>query len=43
MTEKDGKATGWKAFYHNGKWQEEQAKSRASSPRKKAASPRKKK
>ncbi|RLA49406.1 MAG: type I DNA topoisomerase [Gammaproteobacteria bacterium] len=42
MTEKDGKATGWKAFYHNGKWQEEQAKSRASSPRKKASSPRKK-
>jgi DNA topoisomerase-1 len=43
MTENDGKATGWKAFYHNGKWQEEQAKSRAASPRKKAASPRKKK
>lgn len=46
MTEKDSKATGWKAFYHNGKWQEEQPKSRskkASSPRKKAASPRKKK
>jgi DNA topoisomerase-1 len=42
MTENDGKATGWKAFYHNGKWQEEQAKSRAASPRKKAASPRKK-
>jgi DNA topoisomerase-1 len=42
MTENDGKATGWKAFYHNGKWQEEQAKSRASSPRKKAPNPRKK-
>ena len=42
MTEKDGKATGWKAFYHNGKWQEEQAKKRASSPPKKASSPRKK-
>jgi DNA topoisomerase-1 len=27
MTEKDGKATGWKAFYGNGKWQEEQSKS----------------
>ncbi|HDY83318.1 MAG TPA: type I DNA topoisomerase [Halieaceae bacterium] len=43
MTENDGKATGWKAFYHNGKWQEEQAKKRASSPRKKASSARKKK
>jgi DNA topoisomerase-1 len=26
MTEKDGKATGWKAFYRNGKWQEEEGK-----------------
>jgi DNA topoisomerase-1 len=25
MTEVDGKATGWKAFYRNGKWQVEQA------------------
>jgi DNA topoisomerase I len=24
MTEVDGKATGWKAFYRNGKWQAEQ-------------------
>ncbi len=24
MTEIDGKATGWKAFYHHGKWHEEQ-------------------
>jgi DNA topoisomerase-1 len=24
MTEVDGKATGWKAFYRNGKWQVEQ-------------------
>ena len=37
MTEKDGKATGWKAFYRAGKWQEEQAKRRAASPRKKKA------
>ncbi len=29
MTEKDGKATGWKAFYRGGKWEEEKAKSRA--------------
>jgi len=36
MTEKDGKATGWKAFYSAGKWQEEQAKRRAASKRKKA-------
>ena len=36
MTEKDGKATGWKAWYRDGKWQEEQAKSRASRSRKKA-------
>jgi DNA topoisomerase-1 len=28
MTEKDGKATGWKAFYRDGKWQEEQSKKR---------------
>ncbi len=25
MTEVDGKATGWKAFYHEGKWQQEQS------------------
>jgi len=36
MTEKDGKATGWKAFYRAGKWQEEQAKRRTASSRKKA-------
>jgi DNA topoisomerase-1 len=35
MTEKEGKATGWKAFYHNGKWLEEQSKGRASGARKK--------
>ncbi len=29
MTEKDGKATGWKAFYRSGKWQEEQSKGRS--------------
>lgn len=29
MTEKDGKATGWKAFYRKGKWEQEQPKSRA--------------
>ena len=23
MTESDGKATGWKAWYRNGKWQED--------------------
>ena len=23
MTEKEGKATGWKAFYRNGRWQAE--------------------
>jgi DNA topoisomerase-1 len=28
MTEKDGKATGWKAFYHGGKWQEESSAGR---------------
>jgi DNA topoisomerase-1 len=28
MTEKDGKATGWKAFYHGGKWQEERSAGR---------------
>lgn len=36
MTEKDGKATGWKAFYHGGKWHPEQAKSRSGAKRKKA-------
>jgi len=25
MSEIDGKATGWKAFYRNGKWQEDSA------------------
>jgi DNA topoisomerase-1 len=29
MTEVDGKATGWRAFYRDGKWQAEQARSRA--------------
>ena len=28
MTEKDGKATGWKAFYKGGKWDVQQGKSR---------------
>jgi DNA topoisomerase-1 len=28
MTEKDGKATGWKAFYRGGKWEQQQAKPR---------------
>ena len=26
MTESDGKATGWKAFYQGGKWIQEQGK-----------------
>jgi DNA topoisomerase-1 len=30
MTEKDGKATGWRAFYDRGNWTVEQAKKRAS-------------
>ena len=29
MTEVDGKATGWKAFYRKGKWEEERSKGRA--------------
>ncbi|NQX89495.1 MAG: type I DNA topoisomerase [Halioglobus sp.] len=29
MTESDGKATGWKAFYRNGRWQEEESKKRS--------------
>lgn len=29
MTEEDGKATGWKAYYRGGKWTEEQSKGRA--------------
>ncbi len=32
MTEKDGKATGWKAFYEGGKWKEQKSTTR---PRKK--------
>jgi DNA topoisomerase-1 len=35
MTEHDGKATGWKAFYRGGKWVVEQSRTRA--PRKKKA------
>lgn len=31
MTEVDGKATGWKAFYRKGKWEEEHGKGRARS------------
>jgi len=36
MTEKDGKATGWKAYYHNGKWDQEKPKKKVASRRKKA-------
>ena len=35
MTEKDGKATGWKAFYRNGKWEEEKPKKKVARRRKK--------
>ena len=35
MTEKAGKATGWKAFYRNGKWEEEKPKKKVASRRKK--------
>jgi DNA topoisomerase-1 len=28
MTEVEGKATGWKAFYRDGRWQEEQGRKR---------------
>ena len=31
MTEKDGKATGWKAFYRNGKWEQEKPKKKVKS------------
>jgi DNA topoisomerase-1 len=36
MTEKEGKATGWKAFYHAGKWLEEPASSGPNRAKKKA-------
>ena len=36
MTEKDGKATGWKAWYRDGKWQEERSTRRASGRKKKS-------
>jgi DNA topoisomerase-1 len=39
MTEADGKATGWKAFYRNGVWVEELPKPRAK-PKARAKSPR---
>jgi DNA topoisomerase-1 len=29
MTEVEGKATGWKAYYHGGKWEQEQPKAKA--------------
>lgn len=35
MTEKDGKATGWKAYYTGGKWVEEKPKKKVASKRKK--------
>ena len=37
MTESDGKATGWKAFYRDGQWQIEERKSPQAIARKKAA------
>ena len=36
MTEKEGKPTGWKAFYQGGKWHEEAAKKKPAAKRKKA-------
>jgi DNA topoisomerase-1 len=36
MTEVDGKATGWKALYRNGKWQVEQSGGGASGARKRS-------
>jgi DNA topoisomerase-1 len=36
MTEKEGKATGWKAFYRNGRWQVGAAADRADGRRKRA-------
>jgi DNA topoisomerase-1 len=36
MTEQDGKATGWKAWYQGGKWQVEQSSKRATGAKKKA-------
>jgi len=36
MTEVDGKATGWKAFYRNGKWQVEKSGSTGSGGRKRS-------
>ena len=37
MSEIDGKATGWMAFYRDGKWVEEQAKKKAPAKKKAAA------
>ncbi len=45
MTERDGKPTGWRAVYRNGKWQTEEGKSPAAAkgaPRKKSAAPKRK-
>jgi len=39
MSEKDGKATGWSAFFEEGKWEEKETKKRA--PAKKAATKKK--
>ena len=36
MTEKDGKATGWKAWYRDGKWQEDQSRGGAPRTRRRA-------
>ena len=36
MTEKDGKATGWKAFYQGGKWEEAESSTKSSRKSKKA-------
>lgn len=37
MTEVDGKASGWKAYYRNGKWEEEQSTAKRGGRRKKAS------
>ncbi len=41
-TDKDGKATGWKAYYENGKWVEQQPKPKKKAAKKKPAAKKKK-
>jgi len=43
VSEKDGKATGWQAFYRDGRWEPQEKQQKKGAGQKKASGQRKKK